>query len=189
MLSMHNWFSGLLVIPVFIASGYVTSNHGIGVANVGTHEVGTHLSAMRSRVEFAHRVATPDSLTVLIQGLRTIGGSYFKDPHLFIWAFSLQHDRRITRITQYGQAAVAPLASCISDTHPTGTYVNGQRVLMGALCGWVLESIIYHEASDSAGDIDPFWPGHIVPTANAHALRAAARALKAVLREGAYSFL
>ena len=189
MSSSHAWFCGSLAMQLIVSSAYVASDHGLQVRTGGKREFAMPQRTVRARADLGHGTPVPDSLIALISGLRTIGGSFSEDPRLFIWVFSRQHDRRVERIEQYGKIAVAPLAGCINDTHSTATVANGRPVLMGALCGWVLEGIVYYEASDSAGEIDPFWAGHIDPTANARALHAAARAWKVVIREGTYSFL
>jgi len=78
------------------------------------------------------------------------------------------------------------LANCIDDSTPSRSTLNGKHLSLGVICYQALSQTAYYEPTDSTGDIKEFWPGHILPTANAQEMRAAKRAWLDVVSAKSY---
>ena len=83
--------------------------------------------------------------------------------------------------------AVNTLVGCIDDLRPARAILDGKKtVVVGAVCYEALTSMVYHEETDSTGDIAQTWAGHIEPTATPSELAAAKQAWLQVLKNKTY---
>lgn len=131
--------------------------------------------------------AVRDSITRLITRLSSLNAKYVHPSYsATTWVFSDERDPVFRGLVAFGDSAIGPLVDCIGDAHPTNTTIAGQPVLTGVLCAEALGRIIYHEETDSSGDIDPNWPGYVSPRANATDLQRAQRAWRTVVQSGAF---
>jgi hypothetical protein len=132
--------------------------------------------------------ASPDSISVLIATLKTLGGEYRRVSYDSLdWVLSKEQAPVFHRIEDMGDAAIAPLIQCIGDSIPTQTMIQHRAVPLGVLCDQALNRMIYHEEPTATGDMDPNWAGDINPQATAVQLRDARQAWQRVVKEGTYS--
>lgn len=154
------------------------------VAHTSTSEQGRRTDVAPVAVGSA---SSADSLTRLIAALGRLDATYVHPAeNTTAWVFSGEQSPTVRAITAFGDTALTPLAECIGDTMQTRTTLAGTPVRLGVLCYEALTRLIYHEETDASGDINPEWPGYVLPDATAADLRRARRAWLTVLRQGTY---
>lgn len=173
------WLMGVTAVAVScVASG--TSS----VAHISTSEQGRRTDVPAVAVG---RASPADSLTRLIAALGRLDATYVHPAYnTTAWVFSAEQSPTVRAITAFGDTALRPLAQCVGDTTPTRTTLKGTPVRLGVLCYEALTRLIYHEETDASGDIDPDWPGALLPGATTADLRKAQRAWLTVLRQGTF---
>ncbi len=116
----------------------------------------------------AGRSAQVDSMTALIERLRTVPGRYEELPTR-LWELQGM-DSILEAFVPFRDGAVVRLVDCLDRREPTATALGGRPVLLGALCFEALTHIAYAEPE---GAESGNWPGVVFPTATDAQLRAA----------------
>lgn len=173
------WLTGVTAMAVSCAASTTSS-----AARPTISEQGRRMDVAAVAVGSA---SPADSLSRLIAALRGLDATYVHPAYdTTEWVFAGEQSPTVRAITAFGDTALRPLAECIGDSMPTRTTLKGAPVRLGVLCYDVLTRLIYHEETDASGDINPEWPGYLLPDATAADFRRARRAWLTVLRQGTY---
>jgi hypothetical protein len=86
-------------------------------------------------------------------------------------------------------SVVAKLVACLGRADLSHVLVATKAVPVGMVCYRALSHLAYHEETDSAGAITPYWAGVVSPDASPDQLKAAQTAWERVVTERAYHIL
>jgi hypothetical protein len=130
-----------------------------------------------------------DSLTVLIDSLREIGG-HFEPPTSLAPPEFVGNNAYFHRFEQFGETAALRLANCVDDISRTSTTYRGKSVILGYLCYTALRHLIYYEPPDTQVSGPGKWKGFLdEPDASQTAARQAKAAWLSVIQAKLYHFL
>lgn len=125
--------------------------------------------------------AAEATLSQLVDSLRNLPGTFSLEGA--VWRFQGRQDVFVM-IAGRGDSAVERLVECIDRSDSTLARVEGQSVLLGAMCLYALRHVAYATEYEDAPDT--VWAGEVGPMASPEQLAAAKRAWLEVIRQRRY---
>jgi hypothetical protein len=121
--------------------------------------------------------------------LAEVEGRYEWSVELGRYEFSSKARLEAIITSSDAETVLRALVGCLDDQSSSRATLDGVVVPMGVVCYEALSQLVYYEPTSPDGDIAEQWAGHLSPTADPEALRAAREAWEAVVASGGYVFL